>query len=249
MSGASITAEPSPRKAPPPDIPAGESRWRRLLIAAAFLAPAATLLGIWIVYPAIRRSSAASSTHRKPLRRVRELQGAVHVRPAPDRDQEQRAVGRDRARVRDRAGADLRRPHRAVRFSVVFKTVVFMPMAISLFAAGVIWRLMYMQDPSQGTVNAAIAAVKGVFEPQGVLPEALPSHAAARRQARRQLTLKTPLEPGESPLLGLSAIPPRGCSGRRQAGGEAPGEARRHHRRRLERFQAGRRQARHGRAG
>ena len=37
-----------------------------------------------------------------------------------------------------------------IRFSVAFKVVVFMPMAISLFAAGVIWRLMYEKDPSRG---------------------------------------------------------------------------------------------------
>ena len=34
-----------------------------------------------------------------------------------------------------------------VRWSVAFKTVVFMPMAISLFAAGVIWRVMDEKDP------------------------------------------------------------------------------------------------------
>ena len=43
-----------------------------------------------------------------------------------------------------------------IRWSVAFKTAVFMPMAISLFAAGVIWRLMYTQDPTQGTINAAV---------------------------------------------------------------------------------------------
>jgi ABC-type sugar transport system permease subunit len=37
-----------------------------------------------------------------------------------------------------------------VRWSVAFKIVVFMPMAISLFAAGVIWHLMDQRDPSQG---------------------------------------------------------------------------------------------------
>ena len=46
-----------------------------------------------------------------------------------------------------------------IRWSVAFKTAVFMPMAISLFAAGVIWRIMYEQDPDQGAVNAAIAVV------------------------------------------------------------------------------------------
>ena len=136
-----------------------------------------------------------------------------------------------------------------VRWSVAFKTVVFMPMAISLLAAGVIWRLMYIQDPSQGTVNAAIAAVKGVFEPQGALPTAEPSTPQLTGKSGGTLTLKTPLEPGQVAVLGTVGDPAGGCPGRRQAGGEAPGEARRHHRRRLERFQAGRRQGREGREG
>jgi ABC-type sugar transport system permease subunit len=86
--------------------------------------------------------------------------------------------------------------------------VVFMPMAISLLAAGVIWRLMYIQDPSQGTVNAAIAAVKGVFEPQGALPSAEPSTSQLTGKPGGTLTLKTPLAPGKVAVLGLSAIPP-----------------------------------------
>ena len=63
-----------------------------------------------------------------------------------------------------------------VSWSVAFKTVVFMPMAISLFAAGVIWRAaMYPQDPDVGAVNAFIGAVKGVFGDEGVLVEARPA--------------------------------------------------------------------------
>ena len=209
MSGASITAEPSPRKAPPPDIPAGESRWRRLLIAAAFLVPAATLLGIWVVYPAIRtiiRSFFdATGNHFVWFANFKELfttdllltaikNNVLWVAIVPVFVT---ALGLIFAVLTER-----------VRWSVAFKTVVFMPMAISLLAAGVIWRLMYIQDPSQGTVNAAIAAVKGVFEPQGALPEALPSTPQLVGKPGGTLTLKTPLEPGKVAVLGLSAIAP-----------------------------------------
>ena len=41
-----------------------------------------------------------------------------------------------------------------ISWSVAFKTAVFMPMAISLFAAGVIWRIMDQKEPERGTVNA-----------------------------------------------------------------------------------------------
>jgi len=62
-----------------------------------------------------------------------------------------------------------------IRWSVAFKTAVFMPMAISLFAAGVIWHIMYTQDPSQGTINAAISVVSEAVNPPGVLSRAKPS--------------------------------------------------------------------------
>ena len=60
-----------------------------------------------------------------------------------------------------------------VRWSVAFKTAVFMPMAISLFAAGVIWRIMYQQDPTRGAINAAIGVVHDAVRPPGVLADAL----------------------------------------------------------------------------
>jgi alpha-glucoside transport system permease protein len=48
-----------------------------------------------------------------------------------------------------------------VRYETVVKSVVFLPLAISFVAAGVVWRLMYDVDPKAGTLNAAITAVGG----------------------------------------------------------------------------------------
>lgn len=48
-----------------------------------------------------------------------------------------------------------------VRYEVVVKSVVFLPMAISFVAAGVIWRLMYDINPETGTLNAVLGAVGG----------------------------------------------------------------------------------------
>ena len=61
-----------------------------------------------------------------------------------------------------------------IRWSVAFKIAVFMPLAISLFAVGVIWRIMYQQDPDIGAINAGIAAIKGERH-RGVLSQAEPS--------------------------------------------------------------------------
>jgi alpha-glucoside transport system permease protein len=43
-----------------------------------------------------------------------------------------------------------------VRYEPVAKSIVFIPMAISATAAGVIWRLMYADDPNTGTINAIL---------------------------------------------------------------------------------------------
>ncbi|HEX9045156.1 MAG TPA: sugar ABC transporter permease [Candidatus Limnocylindrales bacterium] len=48
-----------------------------------------------------------------------------------------------------------------VRYESVVKTVIFLPMAISFVAAGVIWRFMYELNPSVGTLNAVVVALGG----------------------------------------------------------------------------------------
>jgi alpha-glucoside transport system permease protein len=104
-----------------------------------------------------------------------------------------------------------------VRWSVAFKTVVFLPMAISAFATGVTWRIMYQQDPNLGAINALGKSISGVFSPAGVLASAAPSETALIPN-HGGLVLKTPLHPGGVALLGLTAIPPADVpSGAKQA--------------------------------
>jgi alpha-glucoside transport system permease protein len=43
-----------------------------------------------------------------------------------------------------------------VRYEAIPKSIVFIPMAISATASGVIWRLMYADDPNTGTINAVL---------------------------------------------------------------------------------------------
>ncbi|HEX2172027.1 MAG TPA: sugar ABC transporter permease [Dehalococcoidia bacterium] len=60
-----------------------------------------------------------------------------------------------------------------VRYEAMAKSIVFLPMAISFVAAGVIWRFMYDYRPpgapQTGTVNAALMAALPGFEPQAWL--------------------------------------------------------------------------------
>ena len=95
-----------------------------------------------------------------------------------------------------------------VRWSVAFKTAVFLPMAISAFATGVTWRLMYQQDPNQGAVDALGRVIVDAVKPPGVLPSAAPSVPAETGSPSTGIVLKTPLHPGNVARLGLTAIAP-----------------------------------------
>ena len=56
-----------------------------------------------------------------------------------------------------------------VRYETAVKALIFVPMAISFVAAGVIWGFMYEFNEARGTVNAAIGLVG--IEPQSWLTE------------------------------------------------------------------------------
>ncbi len=68
-----------------------------------------------------------------------------------------------------------------VRWQTAFKVAVFMPMAISFLAAGVIFRFVYEQDPSRGVANAVVTSIEDVFRPPGDYPGARPSEPDALR--------------------------------------------------------------------
>jgi len=178
-------------------------------VAAAFLGPAALFLGVWIVYPTIstiirsfydRDGSSFVGfgnyhelfTSETLLTAIRNNAIWVAVVPALVT-----AIGLIFAVLTER-----------IRWSVAFKTAVFMPMAISLFAAGVIWHLMDQKDPGIGTVNAAIGGLYDKVRPPGVLSDAQPSSAALAGSPSRGLTLTRPVPSGSSVPMGLTGIPP-----------------------------------------
>jgi alpha-glucoside transport system permease protein len=206
VSGASITAEPPVREAPPAGRDPG--RWRQYAIAAAFLAPAAFFLIVWIIYPAIYTfvqslflgsgfGEFAGIDNYKTLFTSDNLvqaikNNAIWVAVVPAAVT---AIGLIFAVLTER-----------VRWSVAFKTVVFMPMAVSAFAAGVTWRIMYQQEPDRGAINAAIGSVKGVFSPQGVLSEAAPSSDQLNTTSGGGIQLANPVSTGDVAKLGLTRI-------------------------------------------
>lgn len=93
-----------------------------------------------------------------------------------------------------------------VRWSVAFKIAVFMPLAVSLFAVGVIWRIMYQQDPDRGALNAGISAIRGEFTAEGVLTKAAPSTDGLEGSPATGFELKQAVKPGDVAVLGLTGV-------------------------------------------
>jgi len=213
-----IAVEPPVATAPPPDAETG--RAARYLTGAVFLLPAVFVLTVWIIYPAVytiirsffgQQGYIGTWVGFANYRRVFTTHtlvtaiknNAIWVLVVPAFVT---SIGLIFAVLTER-----------VRWSVAFKTVVFLPMAISAFATGVTWRIMYQQDPNLGAINALTKSVKGVFAPAGVLSSALPSTSSTVSQGGG-LILKTPLHPGGVALIGLTAIPPTQVpSGAKQA--------------------------------
>ncbi len=205
MSGGAATAEPvaaPPRQAEP-------GRWRRHRVTIAFLAPAAVLLGVWIVYPTIytivRSLFDRDGSNFVGLDNYEEIFSQDTLVTAIKNNVLWLAIVPALVTAIGLVFAVLLE---RVRWSVAFKTVVFMPMAISLFAAGVIWRVMDEKDPGIGAVNAAVGAVADEVDPPGALSNAQPSTDDLTGSPQRGLTLQRPVEDGDVARLGLTGIPP-----------------------------------------
>jgi len=189
---------------------AGTSRRRRdWLVPLLFLAPALIFLLVWLVYPTVRTivrsffgregGDFVGLDNYKELFTTETLTTAIKnnvlwvaIVPAFVT-----SIGLVFAVLTER-----------IRWSTAFKTVVFMPMAISLFAAGVIWRVMDQTDPQLGTVNASLKVVHDTFASSGALTTAQASTPGLTGSPSKGFVLKAVVRPGGVALMGLTAIPP-----------------------------------------
>jgi alpha-glucoside transport system permease protein len=184
--------------------------WRRYALAFGFLLPALFLLGIWIVYPTVRtivRSFFSDSGGRfvwfdnykqlftSDILLTALKNNAIWLAVVPALVT---AIGLIFAVLTER-----------VSWSLAFKTAVFMPLAVSAFAAGITWRLVYLKDPDQGALNAGIRVAKDAVSVPGVLSEASPSTPSLSRSGGG-LVLRASSRPGQVVQLGLTGIPPGG---------------------------------------
>lgn len=96
-----------------------------------------------------------------------------------------------------------------IRWATAFKLIVFMPMAISMLAAGIIFRLVYEQDPDRGVANAVVTTVHDVFSESAKWPDAEPRPGGPLQpQDDGSYLLSEPVSAGEPALLPLVAVPP-----------------------------------------
>lgn len=211
MATAAGTTELDPTGPPGATAPGGrrERPWGRWLTALAFLAPALILLLVWIVYPTVntivRSFFDRSGDEFVGLGNYETLfttdtlltaiqNNAIWLAVVPALVT---AIGMIFAVLTER-----------ISWTVAFRTAVFMPMAISMFAAGVIWHVMLDKDPEKGAVNAAIGAIGDAFGGGGVLTAGQASTPQLQGSVEQGFVLRTPLEPGDTAALGLTAIPP-----------------------------------------
>ena len=204
MSVADFRAESPLQEAPPAPYKPG---WRKWLLPLSFLGPALFLLGVWVVYPMLATMWRSLFSDRGD-----EFVGIENYEQIFTDDRLQTALKNNALWVLivpaavTAVGLIFAVLTERVRWSVAFKIAVFMPLAISLFAVGVLWRIMYQQDPDRGAINAGIAAVRGQFADPGVLSRASASTDDLEGSAARGFVLKEAVQPGDVAVLGLTAI-------------------------------------------
>jgi len=202
--GGSIAGEPPVVAAPPP--PEAGS-WRKYALAAGFLAPAAVFLTVWLVYPAL------STIYRSFFDRTGdEFVWFDNYTNLFTRDETLTAIKNNALWLLivpafvTAIGLIFAVLTERIRWAVAFKTAVFMPMAISAFAAAVIWRVMDQKDPDIGAANAMIRVAKDYVSPPGVLSSARASTEELTGTPAGGLTLQDSIQVGETATLGLTGI-------------------------------------------
>ncbi|MEV4353865.1 ABC transporter permease subunit [Nonomuraea sp. NPDC049625] len=189
-------------------------------VAIAFLLPAAVLLGIWVVYPivySIFRSLFDSAgtgfvglgnyatifTDSGMLTTIRNNLIWVVIAPIVVT-----TLGLIFAVLTER-----------IRWSTAFKLIVFMPMAVSLMAAGVIFRFVYEQDPAKGVANAVLTTVHDTFSSSQGYPEARPREGEQSPVAADggAVVTKQPAQAGQPVLIPIVGVKPNALPSNAQA--------------------------------
>lgn len=204
---ADTTADPHPGSAPARSP--GRGRLRRSLLLASFLGPALVVLGALVVYPIVytvirsfydQRGDAfvgwdnyvTMFTNESTFTAIRNNVMWVIVAPLACT-----ILGLIFAVLLEK-----------LKWKTAFKLIIFMAMAISMLAAGVIFRGMFQEDPNLGVVNAVIVGVNKAFSNEAGYPGATPRDGFGIVQDRGTIASEE-LPPGsiqDFPLTGIRQI-------------------------------------------
>ncbi|MCX5183835.1 ABC transporter permease subunit [Streptomyces sp. NBC_00268] len=165
------------KEASPPAVGTADhrrrARRRGRIVALVFVLPALLLLGALVVYPVVfsvgRSFFDASGSRfvggdnytemfRDPATLKAVRNSAIWVVVAPT--------------LLTGLGLVLAVLVEKIRWATAFKLLLFMPMAVSFLAAGIIFRLAYDEDPDKGVLNAAVVGVHDAFEGTSSYPTA-----------------------------------------------------------------------------
>lgn len=182
---------------------------RELALSLLFLVPALVLLGAWVVYPIgyslVRSLYDKTGDSFVGLGNFTEM----FTRKATLIAIKNNAIWLVAPFLVTAIGLVFAVLSEKIRWSTAFKVLIFMPMAISALSAGVIWRLVYEQDPKVGAANAAISEVADVFRPPGAYPGARPTDEKVLRPIGKGYETSQTFAPGDTVTLGLVAISPQ----------------------------------------
>jgi len=183
-------------------------RLRRTVLLASFLGPALIVLGALVVYPIIYtvvrslfdrsgdrfvgwQNYVTMFTNDTTFTAIRNNILWVVIAPLAVT-----ILGLIFAVLVDRIG-----------WKTAFRLIVFMPMAISMLAAGVIFRGMFQENPNLGVVNAAIVGVQSVFSHEASYPGAKPRpDTGITAESGGIIASEATVEAGQSQNFALTGI-------------------------------------------
>ncbi|MFJ6465602.1 carbohydrate ABC transporter permease [Streptomyces sp. NPDC091387] len=211
--GTSVPAPRKPGSGQPParKVPSRKSvTGTRRVIAALFLLPALVLLGALVVYPIVysvyRSFFDQAGTGFAGLDNYKALFSDDTIRTAIKNNAIWVVLAPTVSTVLGLIFAVLTE---RIRWGTAFKLIVFMPMAISMLAAGIIFRLVYDQAPERGVANAVWVGVHDTFSESAGFPKAhpLPVHPLKAAGGGSFVT-KVPVRAGEPVQLPLVGVLP-----------------------------------------
>jgi alpha-glucoside transport system permease protein len=105
-----------------------------------------------------------------------------------------------------------------VSWGTAFKLIIFMPMAISMLASGIIFRLVYEQAPERGIANAVVVSVHDTFAESSAWPGARPRpNSDLAASGGGAFTTKDTVDGSGPANLALVGVPPADVAGAAEA--------------------------------